>query len=571
MEDTLIYFGSKAEIKSINEDTAEISGHLVLWGSPQEADGVGDYFTPETYFGVGVGGAMVKAIDLFYQHGIDVKLQKDPISTAQIGFDEVGIWMRAQLDLRNKYNKAIAKLVEKGALGLSSGALSHLVKRTKVEGKNRIDQWILGEGSLTPTPADWRNVVMSAKSLDIQNLELNSEGLDTEGDERGVEGQAEETETPLSATNIDTGETAMPPEATTEAQTPDFAGMIKAAVAEALKSTIVTPSAGAQDSKIDGAPAIKKVTGRGFSDDAVKSFLWWIKTGDERAVKAANQEDTDTEGGFLVPDDFRATIIQKRDELSLVRQIPGITHIQTDLKLVNIPMESSSTTALTLTAEEAAYTEVEPTFSEKAITVYKYTRTTIISNELEADEKGGLQTFLNSWIGRGIAKTENAFFISGTGSGQPQGILVGGTAALTLDAVAAIGAGEIPEFLGLMPDYYANGAVLVMKRATEFYLRGLTGSTWLFENTPAGNLQSRSLFGAPVYNTDAMPAVATGLKSLAYFNPEFYILVDRAGLTMVRDPYSAGNTGQVKLYTNYRLGGGVSQALAVNYATQAAA
>jgi phage head maturation protease len=76
--------------------------------------------------------------------------------------DEVGIWIEAELDRHKAYVDYVVQLVEKGALGWSSGSVGHLTRRS---GKS-ITQWPIIEMSLTPTPAEPRTLgVELIKSL----------------------------------------------------------------------------------------------------------------------------------------------------------------------------------------------------------------------------------------------------------------------------------------------------------------------------------------------------------------------------------------------------------------------
>jgi len=68
--------------------------------------------------------------------------------------DELGVWIEAQLNLRDEYEKAIYELVEKGKLGWSSAPLPP--GRAGGEGQGALYQGLaLGlDASLTPTPAE---------------------------------------------------------------------------------------------------------------------------------------------------------------------------------------------------------------------------------------------------------------------------------------------------------------------------------------------------------------------------------------------------------------------------------
>jgi hypothetical protein len=77
-----------------------------------------------------------------------------------------GLWYEAQLDMADEYAKMIYDLAKKGKLGFSSGAASHMVDREKVGKSYEIKRWNLAEASLTPQPAESRNMASVKRYFD---------------------------------------------------------------------------------------------------------------------------------------------------------------------------------------------------------------------------------------------------------------------------------------------------------------------------------------------------------------------------------------------------------------------
>ena len=324
-----------------------------------------------------------------------------------------------------------------------------------------------------------------------------------------------------------------------------------------------------------GGFATKKVTTLGLADDDMKAFRHWIRTGDKGAVKAALQEGTDGEGGYLVPDDFYNQIIAKRDEQAIARSA-GATVIQTSLDVVNVPTEDTSQTKFVITAEEASVDEEEPTFGQVALTVYKFTKLVKMSEELAADQAANLDAFLLESFARQMAATENYYHLVGSGSGQPQGVFVGGTAGLTLDSTSTIGAAEVPELAGKLGAPYADGAVWVMRNATLSVIRGLGTATFRWYaptpyGVPGARGQAGDLEGYPVFRSDSAAAIAASAKSMLIGNFAYYAIADRTGLTVQRLEELYAANGQIGLLAKFRQGGAVLQAEAFQYATHPSA
>lgn len=159
MNDIVVMLGS--EIK-MNKD-GQIEGYLVRFGSETQTDLENDYFTPDTDFGREIGEK--SPLNLYYHHGLDPVIGKRYVGKGFISRTPEGIWYEGQLEMRDEYDKMIAKLAKEGKLGFSSGAASHLVERKMSGNAYEITRWALAEASITPRPAEPR-AWASAKSLD---------------------------------------------------------------------------------------------------------------------------------------------------------------------------------------------------------------------------------------------------------------------------------------------------------------------------------------------------------------------------------------------------------------------
>jgi HK97 family phage major capsid protein len=196
------------------------------------------------------------------------------------------------------------------------------------------------------------------------------------------------------------------------------------------------------------------------------------------------------------------------------------------------------------------------------MTLVKYSKRVVLSYELLQDEDSRLMTFLEDFVARGMAKSLNSLLLTEA--------LAGGTAALTLDSASAIGATEIPELVYKLPQEYEPGAVWIMRRATEGYVRGLVGSNWQFVPTPAGGATSNSqLWTFPVYNSAYAGALAASGKSLVFGNFNYMGMRLAPDIQVLRDPYSLAIKGQLVLHYYFRAVFKTLQAEAIVYAPTA--
>lgn len=145
MDELLLSFGGA--IKALGD--GKVGGYLVRFTDATNTDLEGDYFDIKTDFGIESGDPL----PVYYNHGLDAKLKKQRIGRATTEVQDAGVWLEAQLNMRDDYERAIYGMVEKGKLGWSSGSLPHLVEREEQKNAYYIKSWPLGEASLTPTPA----------------------------------------------------------------------------------------------------------------------------------------------------------------------------------------------------------------------------------------------------------------------------------------------------------------------------------------------------------------------------------------------------------------------------------
>lgn len=174
LNDMLIGFGGKAEIKSATAGAAAnvVSGYLMRFTTADDPDvsKQRDFFTGKTYVGES------SRLPVYFNHGIPIHVTQPDGSVKTVGpgkrkigvcdltVDDKGIFATAVLDESEEYFAVIKQLADNQKLGWSSGATSHLVERKAVMNPdgtfkaNFIEQWPMGEASLSHTPAEPRTL-----------------------------------------------------------------------------------------------------------------------------------------------------------------------------------------------------------------------------------------------------------------------------------------------------------------------------------------------------------------------------------------------------------------------------
>lgn len=175
-------------LKMIGDD--QVGGYLVVWGSPQQRDLYGEYFTPETDLGLD----WYDQRPALYHHGLDGTMKTAVIGRiTSLKADDTGVWAEAQLDMRSRYVQKIREMVQKGVLGWSSGSLAHLVEVTD---DGWIKRWPIVEGSATPTPAEPRHTQINSLKFGAYKAAvtgLSDEPPEVAAGDEGAENPVEDT------------------------------------------------------------------------------------------------------------------------------------------------------------------------------------------------------------------------------------------------------------------------------------------------------------------------------------------------------------------------------------------
>lgn len=137
--------------------------------------------------------------------------------------------------------------------------------------------------------------------------------------------------------------------------------------------------------------------------------------GFEPVQKAALQEDTNTEGGYLVPAPVEAEVLRLAEDAGLMRNLCRIFPMTTKSHL--FPNLATNLT-VNLTAEEGTISTQEPTFGQRVLTAKKFTCRSIISMELVQDAAIGVISLLMELLMEKYALKEDQQVLEGTGAGS---------------------------------------------------------------------------------------------------------------------------------------------------------
>ena len=292
-----------------------------------------------------------------------------------------------------------------------------------------------------------------------------------------------------------------------------------------------------------------------------KAFESFLRRGAERIsgdeVKALTVAN-DATGGYLAPETFGDELIKLLNEYSPIRQYARVVTISGPE--IVYPRRVSGTTA-TWVSEVGDRTESGMAFEQVRMTPHELATFTDVSNALLEDNAYGLEGELLTDFAETFAKTEGVAFINGTGVGQPKGIMI------PTNPIAEMKTGVAASFPTTNPadviiamfhkiaTTYAQAGVWMMNRNTLATVRQWKdGNGRYLVLDPITNGAPSTLLGRPVVEMPDMDDIGAGKFPILFGDASGYRIIDRVGLSILRDPFTIAGKGQVRFHARKRVG-----------------
>jgi len=239
---------------------------------------------------------------------------------------------------------------------------------------------------------------------------------------------------------------------------------------------------------------------------------------------------TDSEGGYLVPDEFEHTLVEALEEENIFRKLAHtITTSSGDRKIPVVATKGSASWV----DEEGTISDSDDTFNQVSIGAYKLGTLIKVSNELLNDSAFNLEAYISKEFGRRIGSKEEEAFFTGNGIGKPTGIFNatgGAQVGVTTASPTAITADEIIDLFYSLKASYRKNAVWVLNDATVKAIRKLKDGNGNYLWQPAlTSATPDTLLGRPVYTSSYVPTIEAGAKTIAFGDFNYYWIADRQG------------------------------------------
>ena len=310
-----------------------------------------------------------------------------------------------------------------------------------------------------------------------------------------------------------------------------------------------------------GAPVTAATSGT----EVKSAWSRFIRNGDASAMNELKSlSTTDGDGGFIAPVETESRIDTVLAETSPFRSIATVRRIGSGTFRKPIAIGKPQ---VGWTSEEAPRAETAgPELKLVDFPVGELYAMPAATQTLLDDSVADVDAWLADEVRDVFVAQETAAFVNGDGVNKPKGFLADQG---TDRALAEIAAGETVGYDALMDLIYAPrstyraGASFVMNRRTLASIRKLKDDTGSYIWQPGGQAgQPSTLLGYRVVEAEDMPDIGAGATPVAFGDfRRGYLIADRQGVRVLRDPYSA--KPHVLFYTTKRVGGGVQDSDAI--------
>jgi HK97 family phage major capsid protein len=304
------------------------------------------------------------------------------------------------------------------------------------------------------------------------------------------------------------------------------------------------------------------------------AFEAYIRKGEAAGLHDLEQKalsvGSNPDGGYLVPAEAETTVNTALRDISPIRAIAGVRQVSGSVYKRPFSLTGPGTGWV---GETAARPETStPTLTELSFPTMELYAMPAATSALLDDAAVNIDEWIAEEVRVAFAEQEGTAFVTGNGTNRPKGFLAYPTVAnaswtwgnvgfVTTGAAGAFPAANPTDKLidlaySLKSSYRAN-AHFVMSRATQAQIRKFKDADGNYIWQPSVRPgEMPTLLGHPVAESEDMPAIAADSFSIAFGDfRRGYLIVDRVGIRILRDPYSS--KPYVLFYTTKRVGGGI--------------
>src|SRR5262245_10026002 len=288
------------------------------------------------------------------------------------------------------------------------------------------------------------------------------------------------------------------------------------------------------------------------------AFDAYVRKGDATHLRdleaKALSVGSNPDGGFLVPAELERAVNRGVRNVSPIRAISGIRRVSGSVYKKPFAITDAATGWV---AETAARPETgTPTLAELAFPTMELYAMPAATSALLDDAAVDIDQWIAEEVQGTFAQQEGTAFVTGNGTARPKGFLDytkvanaswswGNIGFITTGQAGAFpttnGGDRLIDLVYAVKSGYRGNGTFVFNRATQAVIRKMKDGDGNYLWQPAAKAGDAStLMGFPVAESEDMPNMATDSYSVAFGDfRRGYLIVDRAGIRILRDPYSS--------------------------------
>lgn len=304
------------------------------------------------------------------------------------------------------------------------------------------------------------------------------------------------------------------------------------------------------------------------------AFDTYVRRGDEQVLRTleakAHSYGSGPDGGYLVPHELEAEIGRRLAILSPIRAISSVRQVSS--AVLKKPFSISGPVVGWVSETDARPQTASAKLAELQFPTMEIYAMPAATASLLDDSAVDVEQWISAEVEAAFAEQESAAFITGDGINKPRGFLnydsiaedvwawgkLGHIATGTAGALPADDASDVLiELIYALKSGYRQNANFVMNRKTQSVLRKLKDKDGNYLWQPPATVGDKASFmGFGLVEAEDMPDIAADSAAIAFGDfARGYLVVDRTGIRVLRDPYSA--KPYVLFYTTKRVGGGI--------------
>ncbi len=250
-------------------------------------------------------------------------------------------------------------------------------------------------------------------------------------------------------------------------------------------------------------------------------------------------------------------MIKKVTEIDRIREFARVTTINSSS--MPYPKRDSLLTG-SWSGEQGDVQESASTYGQGEIQVHELDVVVPISTKLLQDSFINMEQEIQMDVAEAFALTEGEAFVNGTDVAKPQGFLQGGSEVIDTATASVIDADDLYNLMFSLKTNYVRGANWYGNRLILRDFRKLKDTTdqYILQTAQSGDI-TYNLLGHAFIETPSMTGtIADDAKILAFADLfRGYRIVDRTGMSVLRDPYTAKLQKMVEFLFSKRVGGKV--------------